>query len=189
NNAINYIYIDNHTTPGTPAFAKTSDRATIELNRDFTLGRVYKSGTSLHIIQSGIQLSNFLRREHERTLAVRGFERAAGGDISEVGTRSIASTIGTFYLGLNKITTAGKTGPGDAFTAWYFNGSAWVPDSQTQIDKVNYNNVASGLTPLGANKYGVHWVFICYDSDLHVVYGTESYKLSEAQGASLPASR
>jgi len=85
NNSINYIYVDYNA--GSPQFAVTTDRTTIELNRHFEIGKVYREDNTLHILQSGVKLPNFLRNEHERLISVRGFERGSGGVISESGTR------------------------------------------------------------------------------------------------------
>lgn len=188
-NSINYIHVNYNA--GTPAIQVTTDRTTIELNREFTLARVYRSGTTLHIVNSGVNLPNFFRKEHERLLSVRNFERASGGDISGTGTRNIASDIGNFYLGLNKITTTAKdTSVADKFTAWYRNGAGgWTPViNQTQIDNANYDDGTGTLHALTSNRYGVFWVYIHYDSDLQVVYGRDNYKLTEAQDAVLPDS-
>ncbi len=92
----NYIYV--WYDAGTPKFAVTTTRADIKTTWMFTLGRVYRDGNATHIIQSGIQLPNFLRESHERLLAVRGFERASGGVISESGNRFLISTGGVFYF-------------------------------------------------------------------------------------------
>ena len=191
----NYIYVDYYqaTTPWV-RLQVTTDRSTIGLNVEHTLGRVYRDGNDTYIIQSGIQLPNFLREEHERLLAVRGFERASGGNIAEKGTRNITSDAGVFYLGRNKITTTGKdTSDTDKFTTWYYDGDAgpavWVSTAdQTQIDKLQYNDVATGLDNIAVARYGVHWVFIAFDSSLHVLYGQDSYKAVEAEGAEVPSS-
>lgn len=188
NNDTNYIYIDYN--DGDPQVLATVDRTAIRTTDQFTIGRVYRSGTTLHILQSGIILYNLARLGHERLLAVRGFERASGGVISQADERYLVSTAGVFYLGHNKITTVGKnTFVDDKFTAWYYNGAAWVPvPDQTQIDKLQYNNIAAGLAPLSANRYGVHWIYIDYDSHLHSVYGQGDYKLSAVEAATVPAS-
>jgi len=187
NNSINYIYVDYNA--GSPQFAVTTDRTTIELNRHFEIGKVYREDNTLHILQSGVKLPNFLRNEHERLISVRGFERGSGGVISESGTRYLHSTGGEFYLGVNKITTTGKdTSGADTFTRHYHSGGTWTSDEKSQIaegDVYQYDN-GTNLTNLSNNKYGVWWVYIDYDSHLHVVVGRGDYTLLEAQTALLP---
>ena len=193
----NYIYVDYYQA-GAPyvRLQVTTDRSSIGLNDEHTLGRVYRNGNSTHIIQSGIQLPNFLREEHERVFALRWFERASGGNISiagAAGSREIQSDSGVFYLGRNKIETAAKTSASDKFTTWYYDGdlgpAAWVETAdQTQIDKLQYNAVATGLANIDVARYGVHWVYIAYDGSLHVLYGQDSYKAVEAEGAQVPSS-
>ena len=186
-NGVNYIYVDY--SAGTPVSKTTTDRTSIEQNRMFTLGRVYRSGTDIHIVQSGVLLYNFLRREHERSLELHGFERVSGGVVTETGTRNLATTVGSFYLGLNTIATSAQDTSGtDKFTYWYRDGGAgWTKVvDQTQIDNTQYDDGDGTLGTLTANRYGVHWVYIHFDNDIHVVYGQGDYTLANAEKASLP---
>lgn len=189
-NSANYIYVGYNA--GTPKLQVTTARGDIHLGDHFTLGRVYRSGTDLHILQSGMNVYNAARRNHERLVAVRNFERASGGVISEsaVTERAIESTIGNFYLGANKITTEAQdtsTGDTDTFTYWYYDGANWQSSTgQTQISKTQYNDTSTGLKALTSNRYGVHWAYIHFDSDIHVVYGQDDYKLAEAENAVAP---
>lgn len=182
----NYIYVD---FVSGPRFQVTTTRSNVEMNRQFTLGRVYRDGTVTHIIQSGVQLPNFLREEHERVFAVHGFQQASGGAISEVGLRFLLSTAGVFYLGRNKIETTGVDTSGAAtFTRHYHNAAGWVSDAQSQICAAAWQyDTGVALANIAVSRYGVFWVFIHFDSDLHVVVGRGSYKLAEAQGAMVPA--
>jgi len=185
----NYIYVWYDT--GTPKFAVTTTRADIKTTWMFTLGRVYKDGNDTHIIQSGVQLPNFLRESHERLLAVRRFERASGGTVTENGNRFLQSQAGVFYLGNNKsITTGVNTNNEDTFTRHYHSGGVWTSDIKSQIAEggasfYKYDDGAT-LQNLSNNKYGVFWVFIHFDGDLHVVVGRGDYKLAEAQTTTVP---
>ncbi|GAI43353.1 unnamed protein product, partial [marine sediment metagenome] len=121
----NYIYIDY--SAGVPAPKATTNRLAIEFNRHFTIGRVYRDGATLHIVNSGFNLPNYIRYNHERLILARGFERASGGVISEKAARYLASTAGVFYLGANKIDTVlqdtSPTGPPHILTRWYHDGA------------------------------------------------------------------
>jgi len=186
NNDTNYIYVD---FVSGPRFQVTTTRSDIELNRQFLIGRVYRKDNETHIIQSGIQLPNFVRESHERLVAVRGFEQASGGAISESGNRYIASTGGIFYLGNNKIETTGVDTDGTpTFTRHYHSGGVWTSDEKSQICAADYQyDNGTALANLSNNKYGVFWVFVHFDSDLHVVVGRGNYTLAEAQAATVPA--
>ncbi|MBA7527287.1 hypothetical protein ES705_19463 [subsurface metagenome] len=188
-NSTNYIYMDYNA--GSPIVKATATRGDIHLGDHFTLGRVYKSGTDLHILNSGVNIYNAVRRNHERLVAVRGFERASGGVVSETGVRYLVVTEGAFYLGGNKITTIAQNTSGtDRFTSHYYISGAWASSTgQQQIDNLRYNDTTTAqLETLTANRYGVHWVYIHFDSDIHVVYGQKDYKLSEAENAVIPDS-
>ena len=81
----------------------------------------------------------------------------------------------------------------DFFTYWYYDGDlgtpAWVQvKGQTAISNSQYNAVATGLANLTANRYGVHWVYMDFDGDLHVVYGQGDYTANQAEEAAVPAS-
>lgn len=184
--AVNYIYMDYNA--GTPVIRTTTTRSLIKETNQFTMGRAYNDGAVMHVINTGINLPNAWRREHERLLSSRGFERADGAMVQEIGTRCLQSSPGVFYLGTNRlVTTAQDTSVSDTVTYWYFNGSAWVSASATQINNTQYNNVASGLATLTDGNYGVHWVFIDYNGKLHIVMGQDDYDLPEAQAAALPS--
>jgi len=186
----NYIYLDYNS--GSPTVYATINRNDIDLSHNIGFGRVYKSGTLLSIIQSGNEAFCITSRIHERLIYTDGgLVRSSGGVISATGTRNIASTAGSFYLGLNNVTTSAKdTSVSDSFKYWYRNGSGgWTSVyPQTQISNTQYDNGTGTLATLSNNQYGVHWVYIEYNGNLHVVYGQESYTLTNAQNATIPSS-
>lgn len=191
--SINYVYMDYNS--GSPQILATADRTTIRLQDQFTLGRVYKDGTDIHIINSGVNLYNATRRMHEAKIEVLGFQRASGGVISEsaVTERALDSTEGIFFLGDNEMITSAKdtsTGGSDFFTSWYYVDSAWASSTgQQQIDNTNYNDIsATGLIALTPSRYGVHWTYIHYDGDIQTVYGQGDYSLTQAENAAIPDS-
>jgi len=186
-NRINYVYMDYN--GGAPVIGVTTDRATLDGRTEFILGKVYREGTTLHILSYGIRLTELAYNEHERLTSVRGFERASGGEISETGQRYLTSGAGVFYFGLNRITTSAQdTSGADRFTYWYRDGGGgWTKvTGQQQIDNTHYDDGSGALATLTANRYGVHWVYIHFDSDINVIYGQGNYKLAEAENAVLP---
>ena len=190
NNSTNYIYI--WYDSGTPKFAVTTTRTDIKDTWMFTLGRVYREDDVVHIVNSGINLANFIRDNHERLVSTRGFERASGGTIAETGERYLESQAGVFYLGQNKATTTGVDTSGAAtFMRHYHSSGVWTHDDKSQIAEggagnYKYDN-GTDLANVSNNKYGVYWAFIHFDGDLHVVVGRGDYTLAEAQEASVPA--
>ncbi|GAI46378.1 unnamed protein product, partial [marine sediment metagenome] len=192
-NDTNYIYVDYDPVTETVTIQATTDRTTIDGRTEFTLGRVYRDGNDVHIAVSGMSIADHIHDNHERLVLVRGFERASGGVIAEIGVRNLQASEGVFFLGANKVkTTAQDTtvGGGDTFTVWYRDGAGgWSHDTgETQIDNANYDaDDVLGPQPLTANRYGVFWVLIHYDSDLQLVYGQGDYTLANAENAALPA--
>jgi len=185
NNATSYIYIDY--TAGDPVPKVTTTRTDIEMNRHFTLGRVYRADNIVHVINSGTDLTNTARRNHERLIGVRGFEHDSGGAITESGERYLESTAGVFWLGANRIETAlQNTNNAARITSWYHTGGNW--DSTTglqQVDNTRYDDGADRQN-LTNNKFGCMWCYIHFDGDLHIVYGLENGTLTKAQAATPP---
>lgn len=78
--------------------------------------------------------------------------------------------------------------------SWYYDGDlgtpAWVEtDNVTQVDNANWNDVATGLDTLTANRYAVHWLYIDYGaSHFHMVYGQGDYTAAQALAAEIPSS-
>jgi len=184
-NSTNYIYIDYNASNPIPK--ATTSRADIEMNRHFPLGRAYRSGNTVHVVNSGIDLTNSLRRNHERLIGVRGFERDSGGTISESGERYLESTAGIFWLGANKIVTAAQnTNNGDRFTKWFHTGGVWdFTTGQQQVDNTQYDN-GTDLANLTVNKYGCMWCYIDHDSHLQIVYGVQNDTLTTVRLADPP---
>ncbi|MFA5407037.1 MAG: hypothetical protein WC307_06795, partial [Candidatus Nanoarchaeia archaeon] len=187
-NSLNFILIQYN--GGSPAITSTVDFSTIDFNTEFVIGYCYRVSTTVHIIQAGNHVPNYATYNCRR-LFYRGVERMSGGLISEIGTRNIASNAGVFYLGQCKIDiTAKDTSGADTFTYYYRDGIGdWTTvATQTQIDNVYWDDGTGTLNDLTSNRYGVHWVFIDLDSNLHVVYGQGDYTLAQAQNASVPSS-
>lgn len=188
---INYVYVK-FTAPSTIEILATVTRSDIELNRQFTLGRVYRDGTTLHIMQSGVQLANFMRKEHERLYEVRYVERASGLIVTDDEDRTFDLSAGVFYAGRNKVEIESALDTStDYFTYWSWINNAWAKTAhdQTQISNRQYNDVSGvgALANLTSNRYGVHWVFLDLDGHLQVLYGQGDYKLTQAQDAALPS--
>lgn len=184
----NYIYVEYNA--GAPQVVATTTERT-DYNTNFLIGEVYRTGTSLHInpyVKIGVSdhASKMIRFNKE----VMPYAHVSGGQISETGTRNLGITAGAFWEGLSKFTTGAFDSSGaDRFTYYYYNGAAWVAvTSQSQIDNLQYNNIATGLATLTANRYGVHWVYIGAEAtaDVYVIYGQGNYTLAQAQDAMPP---
>lgn len=189
-NDVNWLY----TTygAGTPAVAATNDYTTIDFTTEFIIGRVYREGAVLHILNSGTHIYNAFRRMHRRIRNLRRVERAEGAIITNEGTLKIKVTAAVLYSGVDRLTTAEvDTSGAGRFRAWYHGGGGnWTstghPPDQRNINSAQYDTGA-GLAALDNHRYGVYWVFLDFDSHIHVVYGTTSYKLHEAEAAEVPA--
>lgn len=184
--SINYIAVDYNA--GTPQLVigttNTANGHTI-----FNLGKVFREGTGVDIVTSGIQVQDVIKRIQQHHLEESPLHFVSGAAVSETGTRNIAITAGVMYSGLNRIITdAIDTSAASTFEYYYYNGSAWIESDQTAIDNLQYNNIASGLASLANDRYGVHWVYKGTNGNTYVIYGQDSYKLTKAQASQPPAS-
>jgi hypothetical protein len=187
-NAYNYIYYDG--SDGT--MKSTTNFYAIDYTQDFTVGRVYRMGTEITIRLCGTNLWNFNRRVQLFGEEVFPIKRASGMILSATGTRNIQVTGGVLWAELvNRFTTdTVNTATTGNFTYWYRDGASDFTrqTGQTQINNLNYDDGDGTLGTLDNNRYGVHWVYVVHDSSVHVVYGTNSYTLSQAQLATPPSS-
>lgn len=188
----NYIIVDY--SSGTPAISSTVTK-TDGNNRDvILLGKVYRDGTTLHFVEAGMYIAELARSVLVYLNNINGeVVRASGYAIAETGERYFTSTNGTLQAGLTTLTTTGiDTSGADTFETYYYDGDAgpavWVEGTLSQVDNLQYNNVATGLATLSPNQYGILWVYGDPDGHLMGVYGQDSYTLAEAEAANPPTS-
>ena len=180
--SMNYIYVDYNA--GTPIVSATTNRSTIELNRQFILGRCYKNGTTLHIVNAGVHLPNLTRTEHERLVEIDGFTWASGANPSETGTLNIAITAGSWYMGHVPVpTTAFDSSVADTFIYQHYGTSSWIDDdiTATAINCTQYNDGDDILGNLTVNAYGVQWIYITADNHVRILYDTINGTLASAR--------
>lgn len=188
-NNLNYLYLDYNS--GAPAIKATTDRTTIHEYDNFTVGRVYRSGTAVDIVQSGTNIYNAYRRIHNRLIKRYGFHWCSGSAVAESDTRKLSVTDGVWYMGNTEIDVTGyDTNVSGDFSTYYLTGSTWTKTTGvTQLGNTQYNDVVSGLVALGVSKFANYWVYLCPQGELYVVYGQVQYNsLAEAQAAQSPAS-
>ena len=190
-NSTNYIYVDYNA--GSPAVGSETTKSA-DGRTKFYLGKVFREGTDLHIIEAGQNITELLKRAQSRHNAVDGeVVRASGYVVAETGERYLTTTNGVLYAGFTRITTTAiDTTGADTFESYYYDGDlgtpAWVEADASQLDNTYYNDVATGLAALTANKYGVHWIYGDADGHLMVVYGQANYNTILAAEAAQPPS-
>lgn len=188
-NNINYIYVEYNS--GTPRLLVTTDRTSIRTTDQFTLGRAFRSGNSVEVLQSGINAYNYVRKTHERWIDTFGGLSRANGCVISATNLTLALSAGTLYAGTNKISISAVSA-GGAFDKYYYNPTTaqWVKvTGETSLSSTQYNLTSSGtgLATLTNNKYAVHWIYICAEGEIYNLYGQGDYSLAEAQAVSAPA--
>jgi len=187
-----YIYIDYNS--GTPTVAATLTKTDCDNRSRILLGKVFRKGSSAHLAPAGMVIDEATKRTSTYLTQVFGeVVRASGVVISEVSDRYLASTDGVLFAGLTRVATTGvDTSGSDTFKYYYYDGDlvtpAWVEADVSTINNIQYNDVATGLEDLSANRYGVHWVYGDYDGHIMVVYGQGDYRLNKAVSAQPPSS-
>ncbi|MHA1795233.1 MAG: hypothetical protein ACTSUK_03915 [Promethearchaeota archaeon] len=188
NNSMNYIYIDYN--GGSPQVKATTSKSSINDRTEVVIGRVYREGTTLHIMNAYATTTEISLKTHKRLVDVFGFQRYEGMKLSETGTRNIAITAGGFYYGLNSYSTSAFDSSGtDTFIYLYRDGSGgWNKNTgETQIDNIHYDDGSGTLATLTSNRYGVHWVYMLEDGAVYVIYGRGNYTLANAKAATAPS--
>lgn len=185
-NSTNYIYIDYNS--GTPQFGISTSNIS-NGHTIFNLGKVFREDTSVDIITSGLRIHDLSKRIQQHHLEESSLHFVSGAIVGETGTRNITISSGVLYAGLNRIITdAIDTSAANTFEYYYYNGSAWIESDETQIDNTQYNNIATGLSTLSNNKYGIHWVYKGSEDKTYVIYGQGDYTLVNAEAAQPPSS-
>lgn len=180
----NYILINYNS--GTPNIT-VSTTDTSNGHDVFKIANVFRNGTSLDILYTGTFIYDFNRRVNFHHYEEEYMHFVSGGVVSATGTRNIAITAGIVYSGLNRVTTSAiDTSGANTFAYYYYNGTSWVATTSTQISNTQYNDVATGLASLTANKFGVHWVYKGTGSNTYVLYGQGNYSSVEADAATPP---
>ena len=187
----NYVYVDYNA--GSPVVGVDTTKG-VNSRTKFYLGKVFREGTGLHILQGGLDVTEVITRIQGRINSVHGeIQHASGMELSETGTRNVAATAGVYYAGFTRATTAAvDTSGADTFEYYYLDSGSWVESDQSQIDNLQYNDVSTpgseALATLSNNNFGVHWIYMDIGGDMLVVYGQDNYlKLSDAEAAHPPS--
>jgi len=172
-NNTNYIYIDYNS--GTPIAAATITFSSVNLRTQIMIGRVYRDGSTLHILEAGQFFEEYQTKSCKKDFELYGFQRASGEIIGETGTRNITVTAGVDYCAHNRITTpAIDTSGADHFDVWNSSAST-TPDAAgvSAVDNANYWN-GSAVTALTVNRYGTRFFYRDFDGHIQMQYGTSN---------------
>lgn len=172
----NWIYVDYNA--GTPITAATISLENINLRTQIVIGRVYRSGTTVSILQVGQFFDEYQTKNCRKDFEITGFERASGEILGETGVRNISVSAGVDYCAHTRITTPYiDTSSTDTFDVWN-SAASTVADSTgiAQVDNANYWNGAA-VVPLTTNRYGTRFFYRAFDGNIHMQYGTSNSTL------------
>ena len=190
NNDLNYVTVDYNS--GTPIVVISITRPT-EFNTTVLLGTVYRNASVLHISNhTAYTVANHAAKLISRFQDTDPFARTSGAVITETGTINIAVSSGNFWEGLKQFTTGAiDTSVADTFSYWYRDGgSGWTEvASSTDIDNLLYDDNSGTLATLSNGQFGLHWVYVGSDGEIDVLYGQNTYTLSNAADAPAPSTQ
>ena len=155
----------------------------------FDIGVVYSNVSVIHILNSGVNIPNFIRVEHERLIERDGFTYISGANAIN-STLDLIVTAGVWYYGHVRVTTdALDTTAAGTFEYLHYGTASWITDDATAsaIDTTQYNDGDDVLGTLGVNAYGVQWLYVTSDSTYYIKYGVENGTLAAAQEAEPPS--
>ncbi|MHA1347762.1 MAG: hypothetical protein ACTSO3_15285, partial [Candidatus Heimdallarchaeaceae archaeon] len=159
------------------------------------IGNCMKENSNVHFTSVGMRLQDGVSELQRRAATLRAIELTKGCTITEDGTRNISIASGVVYEGIVRLTPFSErifnTSNESVFTYYYSNGTIGYftkVENQTTIDNTQYDDGDGTLGTLTTNEYGVFWVYLHPDEEhVFVVYGTDSYKLAEAEDSDPPS--
>ncbi len=192
--SVEYIYVDYNS--GTPQFVANSSYLVEATDMVLIGGAVDEGGDIITEWNEGVRLDEsiakagrFLRRIHTliRDVRVGGLAFTDGGS-----SNTLELSAGSLWRGRTEYTiTAKDTDAADTFREYYRDGGGgWTQDAtETTWDNYYWDDGTGTLNDLGANRWGVHWLYITADDAIHLVYGREQHNSStDAETQAVPSS-
>ncbi len=189
-----YLYVDYNS--GTPQFVANASYLVEATDMVLIGGAVDEGGDIITEWNEGVRLDEsiakagrFLRRIHTliRDVRVGGLAFTDGGS-----SNTLELSAGSLWRGRTEYTiTAKDTDAADTFREYYRDGGGgWTQDAtETTWDNYYWDDGTGTLNDLGANRWGVHWLYITADDAIHLVYGREQHSSStDAETQAVPSS-
>lgn len=181
-----YVYAIN--TGGAGVLGITTDIATVQEGRAVLIATVIRTGTYFHTTKNDhLALGHVSKLQHVME-DVFGFRRMDGMEITVIGTRNLAVTLGTVARG-GVVTRldAIDSSIGDTLFFVYWDGAAWQRTTVTQLNNTQYQTPA-GLATLSNNWYMANWIWRGVESQKHVyvLLGWQYKTLEEAEQSGPP---
>lgn len=189
-NDTNYIYVDYNS--GTPQWVVTTAQPDYNNGDIAKYLEVYRSGTTLNIIEWEFEGSGLSNKLLERDIETRKFEKAGGLNLSIGGTNALQVNIsaGIVWNGIKRTTTSDIDSWADRFYSNFHSGGVWssfYSNGGGVLNNTNYDN-GTNLVALGSNKYVVNWIYKGVESAAHIyeVIGVSEYATVAAAQEELP---
>ncbi len=178
-NVVHYLAVDYN--GGTPTVIQSTAELSFDKDTQIPIGSAVRLGATTLIFDNQFKVGDALTNVIQRfdSLASVNRDNSVGGLIlGETGTRNITISAGQIWARLNNTPVAAKnTSTGDTLVSVYYNGASWVfTPALTQWPNAQYNDVASGLVAMGANRYSNLWFYLTVDTaTIFMQYGQAEY--------------
>ena len=188
-NAIRYMYFDENSVLQTSAVLPSGIQNII-------LGRAVTNATRiLALDESGIQATHASNKLSDALRFGLGAVYSNGSIVSELGTRTLNVSAGSYYYG--ELHFEANGGSPITFTSFYQNGTGGFVDTggQTVVDNAFWDDGTGTLAAIGAGNYAKHSLYALGDSTgdfdseaYYLVYSQAQYTaLTLAEQGSLPS--
>ena len=197
---VNYIYVTWNS--GTPIYAATTSRNTINNSNATPVARVVLDGASIkYQLSYGAIGKGNPAKNLDRVMRIRGsggIEIESGFALTESATRVINVASGYAWFGLERITSATlgtilQGGGGVESEIWYHETTTgdWVHTTASDVyDNTQWDKIVApyGLQTLtNTSRYAVNWVFRNITEDeIDIVLGNGDYTLAQATASMIP---
>jgi len=188
---VNWVYADyNGGSPQYSVVNGTMAVGTLDHRTEIVIGKVYRDGTALYIMKIGAFLTDHTMKHCLHDFYLYGIERSLGLEVSEdAGTdRALNITSGRLWCSVNHFDISSFDSSGvDTFKLWSHDEFGVFNASDENVIPNTQYDTGTGLADLTGSRYGVYWVFVCYNGNVDVVYGRGNYTKGQAEAATVPS--
>ena len=186
---ITYIIALNYNS-GSPTISLETSSPYNADKRNIPIGQVMReTDNTIHYISGGYDFQDGVRKLHYRAVTLRALKLGKGSAIFYSGTNNFEMETGVTFGGINEFAMTAYNSATTQFTPIYQDAGTGFTEGATSnvIDFEHYDDGTGTLNTVGVSKYGNFWVYKHVDDeDVYVLYGRDSYSLSEAEAALEP---
>jgi len=186
-----YVYISYGS--GSPTYELSTSEFEEEADKILIGSAVNEGGLIISVVNFGVRLNESIGqagRFIRRTMGISRDIRHGGLILGETGTRNITLSTGHLWFGRTDYTVSdfNSSGPTDRFDIYHRAVSGFTKiAAASQWPNGDYDS-GTGLTALGAGKWGVLWFYVELDDQIVMMYGRAQHNTLAAAEQQAPPS-